>query len=645
MIALLLAASLASQVTIRRDTYGVPHILAETEEAASFGLGYAQAEDHAVEVARRYLEARGEQAKYLGTGAESDFRMQRFGNYEVSKRRFPELSPLFQRMLEAHAAGVNAYVEKHRERLPTWIPQFDGVDVLARCRAEILRFALRADHAPSGAGGSNMWALSGSRTTSGAPILLGNPHQPWDALFWEAHITVPGKVNFFGATYVGLPVLRHGFNEHLGWTHTVNYPNLHETYVLPLDPAQPNHYLFEGESYPLTSKQVSIQGQTRMFWGTHLGPVLSRDEKSVVAMKSAILDAYRYFEQWYEMNKAKDWKEFYSIVKWNTLPMFNLAYADDAGNIFYLWNGTVIKRPADGSVWREFHKTAELPQLFNPRGGYVQSCNDPPWYTSLRDRLDPSKFPAYFEPGRPLRLRSQMSLEMLEGQEKFSLEDVQRLKFNTKMLLADRVKADLLTAAQEGRAAEILKAWNNRVDRDSRGAVLFQRFWDTYSKAIPEPFAVPWRADDPARTPRGLADPGLAARHLADAAVWTRKTYGAEDVAWGDVHRVRIGDADLPADGAPGEYGLFHVVSFAPAADGKSVANSGDGWVLTVQFSKPLVAWSVLAYGETPGHSAQARLFAQQRFKRVPFTEAEIRANLLTSYHPGEERGNWSAKP
>src|SRR5215208_4743949 len=75
---------LAERVIIRRDNFGVPHILGETEEAAAFGMGYAQAEDHAVEIARRFITARGEQAKFFGTGAESDFRMKRYGNYEVA---------------------------------------------------------------------------------------------------------------------------------------------------------------------------------------------------------------------------------------------------------------------------------------------------------------------------------------------------------------------------------------------------------------------------------------------------------------------------------------------------------------------------------------------------------------------------------
>src|SRR5436189_1683031 len=87
-------ASLAEQVTIRRDTYGVPHILATTEEAAALGMGYAQAEDHCLELARRLVSARGEEAKYTGAGVESDFESKRYGIYPSARKHFPGLPPL-----------------------------------------------------------------------------------------------------------------------------------------------------------------------------------------------------------------------------------------------------------------------------------------------------------------------------------------------------------------------------------------------------------------------------------------------------------------------------------------------------------------------------------------------------------------------
>src|SRR5690606_25156034 len=107
--------------------------------------------------------------------------------------------------------------------------------------------------------GSNAFALAGSRTTSGSPILMANPHLSWASRYWEAHLTVPGKVNFFGSTLVGYPVLWAGFNDRLGWANTVNAADLEDVFTLTLDPDRQDHYLFDGRSMPLESRDVAIE--------------------------------------------------------------------------------------------------------------------------------------------------------------------------------------------------------------------------------------------------------------------------------------------------------------------------------------------------------------------------------------------------
>src|SRR5262245_61038428 len=91
------ADALARHATIRRDTYGVPHILADSEVAAAYALGYAQAEDHAVELAERLLRARGDAAKSLGAAAiDNDFAMQRFDNYSEAQRHLADVGRNFR---------------------------------------------------------------------------------------------------------------------------------------------------------------------------------------------------------------------------------------------------------------------------------------------------------------------------------------------------------------------------------------------------------------------------------------------------------------------------------------------------------------------------------------------------------------------
>jgi len=708
------ASSLASKVTIRRDLYGIPHILAETEEAAAFGFGYAQAEDHCVTIARALVSARGEEARVFGTSVESDLVLGLYDIRRESERDLNRVSGLYRKMVNAYAAGLNLYVQQHRQELPPWIPVFSGVDIMASRRAGAIRStysqatvrALQRKYPSSGPGadvqgfarfeisldglpedaaaaeppGSNAFALSGSRTASGSPILLGNPHLNWSSLYWEAQVTVPGKVDFFGSTLAGIPNLRAGFNEHLGWVTTNNAPDTLDVFALPLDPAKPDHYLFKGRSRPLIRKVVAVEvrnaaggfrTETRTYWESHLGKILYRTADRAFAVNSSQLDAFRYYEGFYMLSRTRSLNEFLRVMDRNMVPTSNFTYADAAGNIMYLWNARIAERPDDGTdygldvpagdgryVWKRMIKPALLPRLLNPVGGYIQNCNNGPWYTSLKNSIDSGNFPRYLEEERELALRPQAALEMLNGDEKFSFEDVVRLKYNTKMLLADRVKPALVRAILESgelpedlrRGLEAIESWDNHVSAASRGAVLFQRFWDTYSQANARPYSVAWDPQQPATTPSGLSDPVSALKHFEDAVRWTRERYGSEAVAWGDVHRLRFGALDLPGDGANGTYGLFRVLRFSEMPDGKRVAGQvqenelpvgfGDAWVIAVEFSRPVRAMSVLAYGQTTrsasAHSSdQIRLFADHQLRPVWFTEAEIKAHLESEYHPG----------
>ena len=705
--------ALARKVTIRRDIYGIPHILAETEEAAAFAFGYAQAEDHLVEIARAFVSARGEEAKHFGSGIESDFTLRLYDITASAKEDLRDVSSPYRKMVNAYAEGLNRYVSLHRSELPPWVPTFSGVDVMAYRRAGAVRstfsqgtvralqrkyppqapspagiepdrFSLAAtsgpdDELPPELPGSNALALAGSRTVSGHPILLGNPHLNWSSLYWEAHVTVPGKINFFGSTLVGIPVLRAGFNDHLGWFTTNNSPDVSDVFALPLDPRKPDHYLYNSKSRPLIKRVISVEikdpngtlrTETRTFWDSHLGKVIYRDAHRAFAVNSTQLDAIRYHEGFYMLSKTRSLKQFLSVMDRNMVPTSNFTYADAAGNIMYMWNARTPVRPDDGTdysldlpadtgryVWKKMLKPSLFPRLLNPSGGYTQNCNNPPWYASLRNPIAPGRFPRYLEEERELALRPQIALQMLEAKDRFSLEDVISLKFNTRMLLADRVKPALIEAIEKSEqpsedlrsGLETLQSWDNRVAADSRGAVLFKRFWDTYSRATPQPFSVAWDPWNPASTPLGLSDPNLAVRHLAEAVQWTGKTYGAADVAWGDVHRFRFGSIDLPADGASGSYGLFRVMGFSEMPDGRQVAGQvrpdeapvgfGDAWVILVEFSSPVRAMSVLAYGQTTRsaskHSTdQIRLFASHQLRPIWFSEADIRANLEKEYHP-----------
>ena len=194
-------------------------------------------------------------------------------------------------------------------------------------------------------------------------------------------------------------------------------------------------------------------------------------------------------------------------------PGSNVVYADTAGNILYIWNAAIPVRPhpAGGDhavpaartdeVWTDLHDLEALPQLLNPRGGYVRNENDAPWLTNLRQPLVPADFPVYFEPDGPLSLRSQHSALLIDSDTRFSLEDVVRLKHSDRMLLADRVKDDLVAAVRAAlrngtfedddrvtiaNAVAVIESWNNTAAAGSRGAVLFAEWWDSIPALLRE---------------------------------------------------------------------------------------------------------------------------------------------------------------
>ena len=538
---------LADRVVIRRDTFGVPHITGETEAAVAFGFGYAQAEDHAAEMGRRFLVARGEAAKHLGAEfLEADLAARRADNIGESRRALASLDGTFRDVLEGFAGGYSLYVGQHRDTLPPWVIEITGADALAlthtdaptnAASASIVR-ALQQKY-PEGAraptehrlpveefrggsavgrvfpalreplaqrrvegrpgeaaafeegDGSNAIALSGLKTGSGAAMLLGNPHLRWQQLYWEAHVKVPGRLDFYGSTLVGFPWLRAGFNDRLGYVQTNNNSDNRDIFALPLDPARPDHYVFEGRPRPLRRVDVAVEvkqhdgslvTERRTYWRSHLGPIVYRNSTTAFAYRSTVADAWRWFEGFWRLSHARSLRDYMKVMSTRFSPESNYTYADADGNILYLWNSRVPKRVQDGTsyeldvpggtkkyVWKDLHPTRDLPQMLNPPGGYIQNANNPPWYVTLRQPLDPARYPAYFERGE-LALRPQLALDMVEAREKFSVEDLKRLKYDTRLLLAERVKPALIEAlaaqpspsAELAEARRVLEAWDDR---------------------------------------------------------------------------------------------------------------------------------------------------------------------------------------
>ena len=676
------------QVEIVRTAHGVPHIRAENLRAGGYALAWVMSEDYGVRTAARLLLARGQLSSFYGRAQlDADFENLRARDRAIETYHLLEQST--RDIYDGFAQGVNRYIELNRAVFPPGMPSdFSGYDVATlhigdgAPAARVRRFLEAMKAAPARSGdapeddvvnedvGSNAWALAPSRTASGKAILLRNPHLAWNAGYYEAHLTVPGVVDFYGDFRIGGPlIVIGGFNRHLGFATTnSNSGDMTEFYALDRDPSDQARYLLDGTSLPMTRVTRTVQyregdvltPETRESWSTPLGPVVHMDTQKIYVVRAAGDGEFRAGEQFLRMMRAKSLAEWKDAMRMRALVTSNYTYADAAGNIFNLWNASLPKlpHPAGGDratpakemreLWTEYIPFQALPQFWNPPGGYVHNENDSPHFANVRKRLNLVNAYPNIEPP-VLRLRSQHALQLIGGSNTLSLEDVVRLKHSYRMLLADRVKRDLLKAVRERKptgdvasAAALLRRWDNRAAPTSRGATLFEVWYQRYSMGRPvrEIFAQPWVETNPLRTPQGLADPARAAADFEWAVGETARRYGRWDVSWGDVHRVRRGTVDVPVGGCSGAMGCFRVLTFARDPDGKLSANSGDGWVLAVEFGDIPRAYSVLAYGQSPDpaspwHADQAAMFASGQMKRVAFTSRAVDAAAVKRYRPG----------
>lgn len=684
---LLVATPVAAQTPpspraeVIRTAFGVPHIRAATLRDAGRALAWVQQEDYGAVVALGLVRARGGMGRLYGRDSlESDVLARVY--HQRTREVWPLLDQAVRDVYDGFADGVNAWVRANRPEVPEGLtPDFTGVDVASRDAnrpdlSSVRRILAREGQAPVTRAmdegepphpdeGSNAWALAPSRTRSRRAILLRNPHLDWNAGYYEAHVTVPGVLDFYGDFRIGGPFgVVAGFNRHLGWATTNNTTDIEELYALAVAPGLTDHVLLDGRAVPLERRLVTIEyrngpgfaSESRERWVSPEGPVVHRGNGRVYVLRSGGDGDVRQGEQFLRMMRATTLDAWQDAMRIHARTSSNFTYADRAGNILYVWNATLPALPhASGgdttalavgrrdSIWSRLVPWDSLPRVVNPRGGYVHNENDPPHFTNLLQPLDSAALPPNVG-RRGLGLRSQHALELIGNpNQRLSLEDVVRLKHSYRMLLADRVKPDLLRAAgarpELADAVGLLAAWDNTAAAGSRGAVLFETWWRAYTAGDRDQprFAEPWTPDLPTVTPRGIADPERAVSALAAARDTVLRRWGRLDVAWGEVHRIRLAGRDLPVGGCSGDLGCFRVLWFRDEPDGRRAVRGGDGWVFAVEFGDWPRARSVLAYGnsrrpDSPLHGDQAEMFARGEMKEVLFRPEDVDRGTVRRY-------------
>jgi acyl-homoserine-lactone acylase len=653
------------------DSWGVPHIYAQNSAALFKAFGWAQTHSHGNLLLKLYGQGRGKAAEYWGREyLSSDQYVRMMGIPQRAQQWYEQQTPEMQNFVDNFAQGINDYAKKHPDRLEDSLKAvlpITGVDIFAHMQRVIYFHFLtnpqQVDNLQTATtqAGSNAWAISPQKSATGNALLLANPHLPWHDLYlwYEAQLSAP-NVDVYGATLVGLPVLAIAFNDYLGWTTTVNPIDGADIYQLTL---KDRGYIFDGEVLPFKVETQTIKIKQKN--GTYIevpltikqskqGVIIAETGKQAWALRVVGLDHTGGIAEFWQMAQAENLEEWESSLKRLQIPMFNFLYSDQKGNILYLFNGLVPKKKGDWEIWQkiingdtaetlwtDYHTYSDLPRLLNPDTGWLQNTNDPPWSSTYPPQLKAEDYPAYLAPSSLKEtaniFRTQRSIKLLHEAEKISLDQMIRMKFSSRLEMADRVLDYLLPAARllanpiGIEAAEVLEKWDRQATADSRGAVLFMLWALTI-----EPnglFSQPWNSEKYLTSPTGLESINLSLAVLEGVAAQVKLLYGDLAVSWGEVVKMRYGEQNLPASGAPGKLGSFRVLNLGKTKDEKFQAIFGDSYIAAVEFSRPIQAKSLLVYGNatqpgSPHIGDQLPLYLRDEMRPVWRNRQELEKNL-----------------
>ena len=659
------------KVTIARDSYGVPHIFAKTDPEVSYGLAWAHAEDDFVSLQRMALPSKSLMGKAFGKNAvAADYAFALFRCREITEEKWNTLSPEFISLINGYVQGLNDYAAKHPEEVlqkdlfPLTIQDyiassvlaltvFNGADrMLAAIYSNNMNQVIDYDKM-----GSNAIAVHPSKTITGEAFLAINAHQPNEGpeAFYEAHVNSEEGWNALGGLLAGGPSILHGVNENLGWAHTVNFCDRLDVFQLQINPKNQNQYLFDGQWVDLEKKKIKLRVKgvpvaiSRDLYWSKYGATMKNDQ-GVFSIRLGANMEIRALEQWYKMNKAKNFTEFYKAISLQGLSMFNIMYADKNDTIFYINNALMPIRNGDAkydwkktlpgntskTLWTQFHGIRELPQYVNPSSGFLFNTNHSSFYaTGEKDNLSPSQFPGTNGWETNHNNRSVRFLELFPQDKPLDFGLFKKIKFDRQLPAQLQypygIDSILMMTAksypQYDTILNNLNAWDKSGDPNSKGAGIFLLIYENVAASM-----------------RGK-DPQMLTKAQSEEIIEKVKTYlvnnfGTVDLRLGDIQKLVRGDKEYPGPGFPDllspEWGV-------PYKDGKRKITGGDAYVALVRFPKqglPIIETSN-TYGASskPGKAHfddQVDLFLQQKTKPMTLDKAEVMKTAKKVYHPGE---------
>jgi len=686
-------APLPEKASVYRDVYGVPHIFADTEPAAAYALAKAQCQDGARQVFDNLRVALGRAAEIHGEGAVAKDRVVLLWRLpEIMEKAWRQSPPRTKRFVQAFCDGLNDYRKNHPEECEHVMPA-DPVAVLALMkyvghmpsvgiiRVEVNATLGAAERPSETPDQSSSFAIGPTRTASGSPILLIDPHWPTDGLlsFYEFHLHA-GRIQVGGFTVPGLPFAALGYTSGVAWAATAGGADSADAFELKINPDNENQYWYDGrwldmavreQMLPVKAENGEIESRTLVLRETLHGPVVQEEDGRVFAGAVCGWEDTEVVQQWLAINRAGTRNELLAAVGMDQATWLNFLYATRDGHIGYIQTGCCPLRTdsyasavaqdgtSSASNWQGRVPFGELPQLHDPDSGWLQNCNTAANMVTSGMTISADDFPpgvlfghlpvaGHIWRGRMLRC-----FEVLPTLEEATLDDAEKLALDTHSPGA-AIWVGPLVEAYDARlgafadpaldlkmAVDALRDWDYRVVKESAAATVF-RFWRSeYRKARPESLG-----DRQAiGYPKTEAEQADAVAALQAACSYLKQHHGSVLVPWGDVLRLRRGDLDLPLDGdaLPESETMRSTGNSTLTDDGHCVFSGGQVVTTVVELTDPIRVRSIVPYGQSRKpdsrhYTDQMRRYSSGKMRPAWHTWGQLRDHVesveVTEYFP-----------
>jgi acyl-homoserine-lactone acylase len=702
----------AANVTITRDDWGIAHIHGKTDADAVFGMEYAQAEDDFNRIETNYINAMGRLAEAEGESRiYQDLRMKLFINPVELNKQYAASPGWLKALMNAFADGLNFYLYKHPEVKPHVIQRFEpwmalsftegsiGGDIERITLPKLEAFysrppavhssTLTLDHEelayvhdsdPPEPTGSNGMAIAPSNTRDHHALLLINPHT---SFFFRSELQMSSDqaLDAYGAVTWGQFFIYQGFNERAGWMHTSSGVDAVDEYLETIQ-KKGNRYFYKygNELRPLTTEQITVPYKTDhgtaekkfTIYRTHHGPIVREADGKWISIR-LMQEPIKALIQSYTRTKAKDYKSFRETLELKANSSNNTIFADADGDIAYFHGNFIPRRdiafdftkPVDGSNpatdWKGLLTVNELPQLLNPKSGWLYNSNNSPWSGAGISSLRKADYPAYVETGTETA-RGLHAIRVLQDKKDFTLDSLITAAYDSYLPWFDQTLPALLNAydalpssdplrTKLAEPIQQLRTWNHRWATDSVPTSL-AIFWgeDIRRNITPQAQKEGLRVEDYLTT---KASPAQLLQSLSTAVDKLISDFGTWRTPWGDINRFQrlTGDILQPFnDAAPsipvgftssfwGSLASFGARSYPGTK--KWYGTVGNSFVAVVEFGEKVHAKAVTAGGESgnpssPHFNDQAKRYSTGNLRDVYFYPSDLKGHTEREYHPGD---------